>query len=54
VRMMSHTPARIMGVDGQKGSIAAGKDADLVAFDDEIEVSLVMVRGLLAWRSAGV
>ncbi len=53
VRMMSHTPARIMGVDARKGSIAEGKDADLVAFDEEIEVSLVMVRGILAWRSAG-
>jgi N-acetylglucosamine-6-phosphate deacetylase len=52
VKMMSHTPARIMGVDRQKGSIAAGKDADLVAFDDNIDVSLVMVRGEVAWRSA--
>lgn len=52
VKMMSHTPARIMGVDRQKGSIAAGKDADLVAFDDNIDISLVMVRGAVAWRSA--
>jgi N-acetylglucosamine-6-phosphate deacetylase len=52
VKMISHTPARIMGVERQKGSIAAGKDADLVAFDDEIAVSLVMVRGAVAWQQA--
>ena len=52
VKMMSHTPARIMGVERRKGSIAAGKDADLVAFDEDIAVSLVMVRGAVAWRSA--
>jgi N-acetylglucosamine-6-phosphate deacetylase len=51
VKMMSHTPARIMGVDRDKGSLAAGKDADLVAFDGNIDVSLVMVEGRIAWQS---
>ncbi len=51
VKMMSHTPARIMGVEGRKGSIAAGKDADLVAFDEDITVSLVMVRGAVVWQA---
>ncbi len=51
VKMMSHTPARIMGVDRDKGSLAAGKQADLVVFDDNIDVSLVMVRGGIVWQS---
>jgi N-acetylglucosamine-6-phosphate deacetylase len=51
VKMMTYTPARVMGVDKEKGSLAAGKDADLVAFDDNIEVGLVMVRGEVVLQS---
>jgi len=45
VRMMSLTPARIMGVQARKGSLAAGKDADIVVFDDNVRIQLVMARG---------
>ena len=45
VRMMTITPARIMGVDDKKGSIAIGKDADLVLFDDIITVDNVFIGG---------
>jgi N-acetylglucosamine-6-phosphate deacetylase len=45
VRMASTTPARIMGVDCRKGSIAKGKDADIVFFDKDINVSMTMVGG---------
>ena len=45
VRMMSLTPARVMGLDSELGSIAAGKQADLVVFDDAIEIQNVMKRG---------
>ena len=45
VRMMTITPARIMGVDDKKGSIAIGKDADLVLFDDNITVDTVIIGG---------
>jgi N-acetylglucosamine-6-phosphate deacetylase len=45
VRMASTTPARIMGVDNQKGLIAKGKDADVVIFDENINVSKTMVGG---------
>ncbi|HAO50845.1 MAG TPA: N-acetylglucosamine-6-phosphate deacetylase, partial [Runella sp.] len=34
VRMASTTPARIMGVSDRKGSLAKGKDADIVIFDE--------------------
>ena len=44
VRMMSATPARIMGLS-QKGSIAPGMDADLVVFDEEIRVKQVFAMG---------
>lgn len=43
--MMSTTPARIMGVSHKKGSIAKGKDADLVIFDKDIQVQSTIVGG---------
>lgn len=44
VRMAAETPARIMGYTN-KGKLAAGKDADLVFFNDAIEIQRVMVNG---------
>lgn len=46
VRMMTLNPARILGIDDRKGSIEKGKDADLVIFDDDINVSSVYVGGV--------
>jgi allantoinase len=34
---MSAVPAKLLGLDGRKGSIAAGKDADLVVWEPEGE-----------------
>jgi len=45
VRMMSLTPARVMGMEAKIGSIATGKQADLVVFDSEIEIKSVMKGG---------
>jgi allantoinase len=36
-RWMSESPAKLVGLDGTKGSIAAGCDADLVVFDPDTE-----------------
>jgi N-acetylglucosamine-6-phosphate deacetylase len=45
VRMLTHTPARIMRVSASKGSLAVGKDADIVIFDDRIQVTTTIVKG---------
>lgn len=45
VRMMTLTPAEIIGLADKKGSIEKGKDADLIVFDEGINVSGVMVEG---------
>ena len=50
VRMMTSTPAKIIGVFGEKGSIAQGKDADIVIFDDYINVKLTMAGGEILYR----
>ena len=44
-RMASETPAKIMGVYDRKGSIEAGKDADIIMFDDEQQLKFVMQNG---------
>lgn len=45
VRMITATPAGIMGVAARKGSLVRGKDADIVIFDENINVLRTMVRG---------
>ncbi len=45
VKMMTLTPARIMKIDGAKGSIEVGKDADFVIFDENIDVSHTIIEG---------
>lgn len=50
VRMASTTPARIMGVSDRKGSLAKGKDADVVIFDENINVGMTMVGGKVVYN----
>ena len=45
VKMASLVPARIMKIDDHKGSISPRKDADIIFFDEHVNVSRVMVRG---------
>lgn len=49
VRMMTYNPAKLVKVLERKGSIAVGKDADLLIFDDDIAIKRVMARGVFAW-----
>lgn len=45
VRMASETPAHIMGVHRRKGTLARGKDADIVILDDKLKVRCVWQMG---------
>lgn len=45
IRMASTTPARIMGVLNEKGTLQVGKDADIVLFDQNITIKHTMVEG---------
>lgn len=45
VEMVTRTPARILGLEDKTGSIAPGRRADLVLFDENIQIKLVMVDG---------
>lgn len=45
VRMASETPARIMGINDRKGSIAKGKDADILFLDKDVNLTAVFSMG---------
>lgn len=45
VRMMTENPARVMGIAASKGSIQPGKDADIVIFDENINVKQTIIEG---------
>ena len=45
VRMMTANPAKVLGINGSKGVIAKGMDADLVVFDEDINISAVYIGG---------
>ena len=45
VAMWSSTPAKIAGVHDRKGSLAVGKDADIVALSPGFDVRLVLAMG---------
>lgn len=51
VKMMTSTPARIIGCDRYKGILAAGKQADIVIFDEDINIMLTMVGGKIVHRA---
>ncbi|GII29504.1 N-acetylglucosamine-6-phosphate deacetylase [Planotetraspora mira] len=44
--MASLTPARVLGLDGEIGSITVGKYADLVVLDEDLRLDGVMRRGV--------
>lgn len=45
VKMASLTPSRIIKADAVKGSIDVGKDADIIIFDDNINVKRTIIGG---------
>ncbi|HJV47012.1 MAG TPA: amidohydrolase family protein, partial [Bacillota bacterium] len=44
-------PASKLGIDGHKGSIKVGKDADLVLLDQELRVQATWVKGELVYQA---
>lgn len=51
-RMSSSNPAKLLGIDGECGSIEEGKRADLVALNAEKKPVLVMVNGQIVLSAA--
>ena len=53
VRMMTLTPAEIIGASERFGSLEKGKDADLVLFDENINIEKVFRKGKLLYTKKG-
>lgn len=53
IQLASVNPAKQMGVYDRKGSLAPGKDADIVILDENNEVFTTFCRGKLAYKKGG-
>jgi len=51
-RMSSLNAARAINISARKGSLEAGKDADLVLLDDDFTAALTVVEGHIAYEKA--
>jgi len=48
--MASINPAKLIGVDEKKGSLTKGKDADLVVFDEQVNIVMTVVGGRVVYK----
>lgn len=53
IRMASLNPLRVLGLDGRKGSLAAGKDADLAIFEADFTAWRTMIGGRWVYPAVG-
>jgi N-acetylglucosamine-6-phosphate deacetylase len=51
VRCVTLNPARVLKINRNKGSLAVGKDADIVIFDKNFKVKMTIVEGENVWDS---
>ena len=49
IKMMTATPARILGVSDKKGELSVGKDADIVIFDGNINIFTTIIGGRIVY-----
>lgn len=50
IKMITVTPARIMGVSDKMGELVAGKNADIIIFDQNISIEMTMVKGRVVFN----
>ena len=53
IRMLTLTPANVIGVEDRKGSITSGKDADIAIFNDDFTAWKVMIGGKWVHEKTG-
>lgn len=51
VRMITSTPARILGLQDITGTLAPGRDADIVIFDEDIRIDTTIVKGKVVYQA---
>lgn len=52
IESVTINPARTIGIDSKKGSLAAGKDADIVILEEDLSVAVTIVCGRICYRGA--
>jgi len=45
IRMLTVYPARVLGIENRKGALAPGSDADLVVFDEKLNILRTVTKG---------
>jgi N-acetylglucosamine-6-phosphate deacetylase len=50
VKMATINPAKVIGLDEKKGSLAEGKDADILVLDEDVNVVMTIVGGRIVYR----
>lgn len=53
IKMITATPAKAIDIYKTKGSITVGKDADLLLFDEDISVTMTMIKGKIVYMERG-
>lgn len=51
IKMITHTPARILNISDKKGALRAGMDADIVIFDDNINIAMTLIKGRTVYEN---
>src|SRR5438105_4909180 len=49
IKMITATPARILNIGNKKGELVAGKDADIVIFDKDINIEMTIINGKIIY-----
>ncbi|RQP18168.1 MAG: N-acetylglucosamine-6-phosphate deacetylase [Parapedobacter sp.] len=50
VRMATTTPARILGLQGSMGALAPRMDADVIIFDNDVNIKMTMIQGCIVYE----
>lgn len=54
IDLASINPAKLIHIDKSKGSIEIGKDADIILFDDDLNVNLTILDGRVIYSGFGL
>ena len=49
VRMITENPARVMGISDRKGALKSGMDADVVIFDENVNIKNTIINGKIVY-----
>lgn len=52
IKMATINPAKAIRIDNYKGLIAEGKDADIIILDNEFNVIVTIIKGVIVYRSS--